>query len=190
MALVKSAMLVDGENLVFRYQSMIQQGYRSRESVIHTLDKLVWVKSIENLWDTDFYRVSYYTSCVGDADAVNNLKKEISNIGFELSGGHLSYYGKIDLTPHVYKKPKSSTKSRLVDINICIDAMRYACSTGTEVVAILSGDGDFCELVKELQRQGRKVCVGAFTSGLAEELTYLPDSFISLDNIFFDIPKE
>ena|SRR3990167_153455 len=186
MALVKSAMLVDGENLVFRYQSMVKDGFKPRESVEHICDKLVWADGIERLWTTDFYRVSYYTSCVGDSLAIDGLKKRISNIGFELSGSQQSYFGKINLSPHVYKKEKSSNKTRLVDINICIDAMRYACSTNTDVIAILSGDGDFAELVKELQRHGKKVCIGAFSSGLAEELTYLPDSFISLDKTFFD----
>ncbi len=179
-------MLVDGENLVFRYQAMVSEGKVPKKSVIHQKDVLVWDRQIQNLWNTDFYRVSYYTSCVGDTDALETLRKKISDINFNVGNGHRSYYGKIDLTPHVYKKAKASTKSRLVDINICIDAMRYACSTGTEVVTILSGDGDFGELVRELQRQGRKVCVGAFSSGLAQELIYLPDSFVSLDELFFE----
>ena len=186
MALVKSAMLIDGENLVFRYQAMIENGFKARKCVSHIKDKFVWATEIEKLWTSDFYRVSYYTSCAGDEIAVDDLKRQISSISYEMKGLHESYFGRIKITPHVYKKRKSSTKSRLVDINICIDAMRYACATSTEVITILSGDGDFCELVRELQRQGKKVCVGAFSSGLEKELTYIPDSFISLDDLFFE----
>lgn len=190
MALVKSAMLVDGENLLFRYQAMLSDGYTPKECVIHESDKYVWSSEIDNIWRTDFYRVTYYTSSVGDDDTLCELRKKIANIDFELSGGHYSYYGKVELTPQVFKKIKASTKSRLVDINICVDAMRYACTTGTEVIAILSGDGDFSELVRELQRQGRKVCVAAFSSGLADELTYLPDNFVCLDQYFFKVQEE
>ncbi len=184
MALVRSVMLADGENLVLRYQELLKTR-EPKADVTHIPDKLVWSKAINNLWNTDFYRVSYYTSCVGDEKMLKELCANISAIEFELTGKAQSYYGKIELSPHVYKKRAKSHKSRLVDINICIDAMRYAYTNSAEVICVLSGDGDFINLIKDIKNSGKKVCVGAFSSGLSDELKYISDHFISLDDVFF-----
>ena len=54
--------------------------------------------------------------------------------------------------PVVFKKPKQSQKTRNVDIQIVIDVMRCAHSDQFEQIYILSGDGDYLPLVRELGR--------------------------------------
>ena len=185
MALVKSILLADGENLSMRYQSLIEAGRIPKPTNVHIRDVFVWQPdwgSLRPLINTDVLRVNYYTSMIGDDDAVQSVCDEISRQSYSGSG---DFYGPCQLFPRVYKKPKKSTKSRLVDINITIDAMRHAYSDAVDVVYLLSGDGDFLHLVEDLARSGKKVCVGAFTSGLEPRLRTSVDRFVLLDDIFF-----
>jgi len=116
MALVKSIIFVDGENLTFRYQALLKEGRKPRSGVVHRADVFVWSPYIGRPGiDTDIIRINYYTSMVGDEDAVTALKELIATQRFH---GFQDYYGPCQLHPRVYKKPQKSTKSRLVDINI------------------------------------------------------------------------
>lgn len=77
-----------------------------------------------------------------------------------------------------------------LDINITIDVMRHAYTDAVDVVYLLSGDGDFVELVSEVARSGKKVCLGALSSGLEPRLRYAVDRFILLDDLFFHPVQE
>lgn len=185
MALVRSILFVDGENLTFRFQSMLESGRQPKASVQHCPDVYVWTSVLghKELIDTDVLRVTYYTSMVGDDDAVATVKGKIADLRYR---GHGDYYGACQLYPRVYKKLKKSTKSRLVDINIVIDIMRFAYSDAVDVVYLFSGDGDFVSLVEEIARSGKKVCVAAFSSGLEPRLVSAVDRFVLLDEFYFE----
>jgi len=190
MSLVKSIIFVDGENLAMRFQSTRDAGRKPQESVVHLPDVFVWntsfgVHGIPGV-DTDVLRVNYYTSIVGDDDKVADTSNQIAAAQYGVSARMRDYYGDCQLTPRIVKKGARSTKSRLVDISIAIDVMRHACGRAIDVAYVFSGDGDFVELVREASRQGVKVCVGAFASGLEPRLRTAVDLFISLDDLFFD----
>ncbi len=184
MALVKSILFVDGENLAMRYQALVESGRQPKPSVIHIPDVFVWQHALGSaVINTDVLRVNYYTSMVGDDDAVAATKDLISAQRYF---GHGDYYGQCQLYPRVYKKPKKSTKSRLVDINITIDVMRHAYTNAVDVVYLFSGDGDFIHLIEEVARSGKKICVSAFSSGLEPRLRAVADRFTLLDEYYFE----
>ena len=186
MALVRSILLVDGENLVMRYQAMLKKtGRKPKANVLHKVDTYVWTSDFgqTKIIRTDLVRINYYTSMVGDDDAVSAVKEELSKIIYTGIG---DFYGSCQLYPRVFKKLKQSTKSRLVDINIVIDAMRHAYSDDVDVVYVFSGDGDFVNLVEDIARSGKRVCVAAFSSGLERRLVTSVDRFVLLDDFFFE----
>lgn len=185
MALVRSILLVDGENLTMRYQAMLAEGRVPKAGVKHSRDVYVWQSSLGGtaIINTDLIRINYYTSVVADDDGVNRFRSEIGEFTYHVDG---DFYGICQLLPRVYKKPKKSTKSRLVDINITIDAMRHAYSNAVDVIYLFSGDGDFVHLVEEIARSGRKVCLAAFSSGLEPRLVSSVDRFTLLDDFYFE----
>lgn len=184
MALVKSIAFVDGENLTMRYQALLKEGRKPSQAVVHLPDVFVWQSNIGRaVIDTDMIRINYYTSMVGDEDAVTATKAAIAAQRYY---GFGDLYGPCQLHPRVYKKPQKSTKSRLVDINITIDMMRHAYTGAVDVAYLFSGDGDFVELVEDIGRSGKRVCVAAFSSGLDPRLRVVADRFFLLDDLYFD----
>jgi uncharacterized LabA/DUF88 family protein len=186
MALVKSILFVDGENLTIGFQSMIdEQGRTPLPQVVHRRDVFVWNRQFNGEGiagiNTDILRVNYYTSAHGDDPTVNAVREEIASNRYNVHG---DFYGSCQLHPRVYKKEARSRKSRLVDINITIDVMRHAYTDAVDVIYLFSGDGDFLELVAEVARRGKKICLGAFSSGLEPRLRSAVDRFILLDNLF------
>lgn len=187
MALVKSILLIDGENLVFRYQAMVKSGKKPKQNVVHIPDVFVWSPDIGKLLAIDVFRAIYYTSTVGDKKKIEELKNQISKVILDTNKSSMdNYYGKTQLIPFVFKKEKKSNKSRLVDIFIAVDAMKYAQIQNMECLAFLSGDSDFLKVYQEVMDIGKKVYLGALSSGCAEELNYSVDYFYDLDKLFFE----
>jgi uncharacterized LabA/DUF88 family protein len=168
-----------------RYQALLASGRTPRTSVKHCPDVYVWASDLgqRDVIDTDLIRINYYTSMVGDDDAVAKVRDEISALRYNMHG---DFYGPCQLYPRVYKKPKKSTKSRLVNINITIDVMRHSYANAVDVVYLFSGDGDFVNLVEEVTRSGKKVCLAAFSSGLEPRLVSSVDRFVLLDDFYFE----
>ncbi|OPX22997.1 MAG: RtsE [Planctomycetales bacterium 4484_113] len=65
------------------------------------------------------------------------------------------------------------------DMGIAIDTINLA--SKVDVIALVSGDGDFTVLVQKLQALGVKVEVYAFPSSTAEELRKIADYYYPLD---------
>ncbi|MCI5150500.1 MAG: NYN domain-containing protein [Candidatus Electrothrix sp. MAN1_4] len=53
-------------------------------------------------------------------------------------------------------------------------------------ILLLSGDGDFVPLVREVVHTSKQMYVGAFSLGLSEALRNEVDMFIDLDPLFFN----
>jgi uncharacterized LabA/DUF88 family protein len=187
MPLVKSVLFIDGENLTMRYQALLETGRLPHEEVIYIPDIFVWNRTFANGSGiqgitTDLLRINYYTSVVGDDDKLNEIRQMIAK---ECYRHHGDVYGTCQLNPRVYKRERRGLKTRLVDINMVIDVMRSSYTADVDVVYLFSGDGDFLHLIEDVVRRGRKVCVGAFSSGLHPALAYTADRFINLDPLFF-----
>jgi len=175
--------LVDGENLVARYQAMAGEGHEPKSEVIHKKDEYVWHPKM--VWHKagDIRRVTYYTSAVGSDNYIIELIKEIRTFRYAAWVGTTKKSGGI--FAKVFKKPKGNHKSRAVDINIVIDSMTEVANRNAGVVCLYSGDSDFVPLIKELMRLGAEVDVKAFSSGLSPLLEISADSFTCLDGLFF-----
>lgn len=65
------------------------------------------------------------------------------------------------------------------DVGITVDAIRIAPSVDT--IVLVSGDGDFLQLVEYLRNQGKRVEVMAFGSTTATKVKKAADEFIDLE---------
>ena len=185
-------MFADGENLVFRYQDMLATGRRPLADVVHVPDCYVWSPRIT--WDLhhpEFQLVNrayYYTSIVGDDNRVASVRRAISQIEYlclpDATSSGVRHHAQ--LVPMVFKKDAQSRKTRNVDIQIVIVVMRFAHSSQFEQIHILSGDGDYLPLIREVARLGKQVRISAFSSGLNPLLQSDVDRFAMLDNAFFE----
>lgn len=180
----RTIFLVDGENLLHRFEDTTRAGRIHDRNVIYSRDRYVWHPRITNHFAHNVLRVSYYTTAVGDEKALDTLASDLRTfkchylIDATMNGACL-------LVPHVFKKEAKNTKTKSVDINITIDALRHAYNKTVDNITLISGDGDYIPLVQELHRSGVSVTLMAFSSGLNPRLKQLPDDFVDLDQFFF-----
>ena len=180
----RTVILADGENLFCRYQEMAEEGRIKKDKVIYHKDGLVWHPDITQVCSLDLLRASYYTTLVGSEDKLDEFRKQLAReiYAFKYSGGA---WGSGTLCPRVFKKEKKKSKTKSVDINITIDALRHTYNNSVDIIFLLTGDGDYIPLIKEIMRQGKLVILGAFSSGLNPDLSHIVDDFFSLDDMFF-----
>ncbi|MEZ5339787.1 MAG: NYN domain-containing protein [bacterium] len=76
------------------------------------------------------------------------------------------------------KRPDGSAKGDW-DMGIAIDSISLM--HRVDVVALVSGDGDFCDLVRHLKAHGVRVEVYGFAGSTSEELRLTASEFIPLD---------
>lgn len=178
---------IDGENLVMRFQAMVEAGALPRKEIVHERDCLVWHPKITTWSIFDFVRINYYTSTTGDSLKVETLKDLISGVEYSYTYTHENEVpeGTANLIPHVFHKPSKNTKARNVDLQISIDVLRAAHLPSIDILYILSGDGDYIPLIQEAARHGKIVWLAAFSSGLNPKLRHHVDVFQSLDELFF-----
>jgi uncharacterized LabA/DUF88 family protein len=65
------------------------------------------------------------------------------------------------------------------DMGIAIDSISMA--DKVDVIAIVSGDGDFCDLIDHLKARGVRCEVFAFPGSVSEKLRYTASEFVPLD---------
>jgi len=184
---------IDGENLVLRYQDMLEEGYEPLNAIKHEKDVYVWHTDVIRSADVgNIIRVNYYTSAQGDETRIVSLSKDIKKIEYVYNGppvGTGGSFGGIQheqfkghIFPHVFKKEAKETRSRLVDISITIDMLHYASRQILDAVYLVSGDGDFIPLIKEVMRRGVRVYLMALSSGLNPKLPISGDEFECVDS--------
>jgi uncharacterized LabA/DUF88 family protein len=186
------AIFADGENLVIRFQKMLAAGRKVLPEVVHIPNCYVWSPRI--VWNRDHAehqlvsRIYYYTSVTGDEPRTAEVRDELSKIEYTChpDATNMSVIHRAQIVPVVFKKLSQSQKTRNVDIQIVIDVMRCAHSDQFEQLYILSGDGDYLPLVKEVSHLGKQVRLGAFSSGLNSELRSNVDRFTLLDSVYFE----
>lgn len=64
------------------------------------------------------------------------------------------------------------------DVGITVDAIKTA--PGVDVIVLISGDGDFIQLVEYLKNQGKRTEVAAFGKSASLRLKEIADEFIDL----------
>ena len=183
----KTMIFADGENLVMRYQEMINHGKKPKKDVLHVQDSFVWSPHVTTWSCFNIVRVSYYTSVTGDENLMQETRDYIANVDYEFSydPDPSVPIASAQIVPFIFKKDRKSRKTRNVDINIVIDIMRHSLSHDPEIIYILSGDGDYMPLIQETMRHGKQVYLSAFSSGLYPQLKSTVDLFKLLDDLFF-----
>jgi uncharacterized LabA/DUF88 family protein len=187
MSIPRTFVFVDGENLVMRYQAMLEAGYEPKKGVIHVPDVFVWHPDMTTWSVMDIQRCLYYTTATGDEPRLKALRSQIAGTNFD----YLHDYGDGvpegtgQLVPRIFHKQSKSRKTRNVDIHIIIDMMRAAHINSTELLLLFSGDGDYLPLIEECMRLGKPTWVASFSSGLHDTLPCAVDLYVTLDDVFF-----
>lgn len=181
----RTLILADGENLLLRFQAVAKGMEQRTDGPIIIPGILIWHHNITRHDHMEVIRASYYTTCVGDTDRVDEVARKIKAIDFTYEAFPGDGLRRGRLCPHVFKKKKNRTKTKSVDIHICIDALRHTYNDSIDNLYLLTGDGDYVPLIQEVMRQGKRVVVAAFSNGLNEQLRTVPDDFIELDSWMF-----
>lgn len=174
---------VDGENLVIRYQDMLNNGRKPLPKTSHERDIFVWNSRIFNEYDKDIIRTTYYTSATGDDRFINEISNRIRQLTFGSGYPKPSVY---PLYPCVYKKVRKEQKAKGVDIQMTVDILTNIYNDNLDIIYLFSGDGDYIPLINEAIRAGKLIYIAAFSSGLNERMRLLADIFINLDGYFFE----
>jgi uncharacterized LabA/DUF88 family protein len=176
---------VDGENIFLRYQEMIKLGRKPRSDNKVIDDCFVWNSLITQKLTWNIKRLSYYTSVSGDDAKVRAIREQISNVIYKCrpdKGSTLT--GQI--VPFVRKKARTSRKESICDIAIAVDVMRACYRDHAPSIWIFSGDGDFIKLFEEVVHSGKKAYASALSSGLNQEIRFVIDEFIPIDEYLFE----
>jgi hypothetical protein len=100
----RTFVLADGENLVFRYQDSLQEGFGKRKETYHIPNVFVWHPSFTKFFFMETIRVSYYTTQVGSENELEQTREKIASYSYDF---HLSGSGPREkgyLCPYVFKK--------------------------------------------------------------------------------------
>lgn len=177
----------DGENLVHRFQDMVKAGRTVAQDTVHCPDLLAWHPEISTYYLCDIVRINFYQTVVGDEPKLDECRQRISAVSYRyralIDEGDTESGG--TLRPRVFKKEGKSVKTKSVDINLTVDALRHALDPRIDAVLLLSGDGDYLPLLREIANRGKQVWLAAFSSGLNKHLKFEADEFIDLDALFF-----
>jgi uncharacterized LabA/DUF88 family protein len=176
--------LIDGENLVVRYQEMLLAGRQAKPDNAHIKDTFIWNHTLLGTpVEAELLRVQYYTSVVGDSDRVEAVRNEIQSQMFTF-GPQKSFEWR-RLRGIVFKKSSKSKKTKNVDLQIVIDALMHSTSRHIETLYLVTGDGDFLPLVDEIMRLGIRVELFSLSSGHSKELSQRVDAFTLVDSKLF-----
>ena len=174
---------VDGENMVFNYQSTLKDNDRTAAiGVIHNENTYVWHPHSFDFSGYEVIRVIYYTFCVGDDTKVEEVKSQIKKLSYvKDQNSVLPTY----LRPSVFKKSKQGKKTKGVDIQMTVDILSNVFYDNVDTVLLVTGDGDFLPIVNEIIRTGKQVILASFEKGLNKSLLNHIDDYIQLDKTYF-----
>ncbi|MHC4584065.1 MAG: NYN domain-containing protein [Planctomycetota bacterium] len=188
----RAMFFIDGENLVLRYQDMLTKGYEPNPAILYEKDVYVWHKDVIRANVGNIIRVNYYTSAQASYEKIDSLSGDIKKIEYHYQGPPVGTGGRLanihhenlkgHIVPHIFKKKEKEARSRLVDISITIDMLHYASLQMLDAVYLISCDGDYIPLIKEVMRRGVKVYLMALSIGLNPKLPISGDEFECIDS--------
>ncbi len=179
---------VDGENLVKRFEAMLEEGRVAGNGVVHKKGVYVWIPATVRVGLHAVSRATYYTYAEGNEEKLRAIREEIKELEFR------QYYvpnepstGKLRKTlyPIVFKKRKNARSGKGVDIQMTLDILSNVYRNNVDTVYLVSGDGDFKPVIDECIRFGKHVHVAALSSGLNPDLKHWADKFTDLDVMYF-----
>ncbi len=190
---------VDGENLTARFSAMVGAGRQPR---VRADDEIRWpvVKHGDSfVWSPatvfgiaadhlELVRAHYYTTFVGGSDVLDEFSEWIGQqfaFRFADGGGQRVVKSAVPLIPRVFHKTARKTRTKSVDINLCVEALEYVHRDAVDAIYLVTGDVDYLPLIEAVMRAGKRVFLAALSSGLSPRLKYGVDRFVPLDDTYF-----
>jgi len=87
------------------------------------------------------------------------------------------------------QRRRNQRQSKGLDIRLCVDLLTHVHRDNTDSVLLLTGDGDFAPVIREVIHSGKQIYVRAFSDGLNPILEKLADGFSTFDNDYFKKPQ-
>lgn len=177
---------VDGENLIFRYQKMLDEGATPNDGVTHQPDAFVWRWGTVKPGLNVIARATYYMYVTGDEQRIQEIKQRIRELTFQQYHRPELRLGGIlrNLYPRVFHKIRRR-KAKGLDIQMTVDILSNLYEDNLDVAYLVTGDGDYFPVIEEIIRKGKQAFVAALSDGLNEELVNRADKFINLDPVYF-----
>lgn len=176
--------LIDGENIVCRYQAMLEAGAIPCFDTTHIRDVFVWNNRFFGQPIVgDVLRVVFYASVVGDDRRVREVREMIQKEMYSYGDARDSSWERLNAV--VVKKERNSRKTKTIDMRICIDALAHTMNQNMDILHLVTGDADYVPLIEEVMRHGIRVKVHALSDGCAASIRTAGDSFTLLDDVLF-----
>lgn len=174
---------IDGENITFSYQRLLDKNHSPKNSVKHSENVYVWEEnSIQFPGLHNIIRANYYTYATGSDENIKEINTEIKSLFYRKhTDSPLPNY----LYPVVFKKEKKEAQSKGVDIQMTVDILSNIYRDNIDTVYLIAGDGDYLPIIDEAIRMGKQVYLSAFSEGLNPKLEHKVDQFFLLDGIYF-----
>jgi uncharacterized LabA/DUF88 family protein len=174
---------IDGENLVFNYQTLLKDQLETNDDIIYEKNVFVWhPNTITDIHQYEILRATYYTYVVGDDVKYKDINNKIKSLYF-FKDNRSSLPN--NLKPCVFKKNKQGTKTKGVDIKMTVDILSNVYHDNLDAVCLIAGDGDYLPIIEEVMRNGKQVYLASFSKGLNPNLLNHVDKYIEIDNVYF-----
>ncbi len=161
------AIFVDGSNL---YNGMRENLRNTRVNLAELIQQL--------LRDRPLFRTYYYNAPLTE------------DYDEELREGQARFFDSLRRIPYVtvrfgklHRRPDGSMVEKGIDVAIAVEALSLAYQNAYDTALIVSGDGDYVELVEAIKRQGKHVESAMFRNQSAGSLLEHVDLFQNLDEL-------
>lgn len=161
---------IDGSNL---YNGMRDNLSSTRFNLQELIKQLGQNSSKRNV-----VRAYYYNAVLTD-DYDNNLRE-----------GQQRFFESLRRIPYVtvrlgrlHKREDGTLVEKGIDVAIAVETLTLAYEDAYDTALIVSGDGDYVELVEALKRKGKHVEVAMFRNQSAGVLIEHVDMFVPLDDL-------
>ncbi|HRN17979.1 MAG: NYN domain-containing protein [Trueperaceae bacterium] len=161
------AIFVDGSNL---YNGMRENLRNTRVNLAELIQQL--------LRDRPLFRTYYYNAPLTE------------DYDEELREGQARFFDSLRRIPYVtvrfgklHRRPDGSMVEKGIDVAIAVEALSLAYQNAYDTALIVSGDGDYVELVEAVKRLGKHVEAAMFRNQSAGSLLEHVDLFQNLDEL-------
>lgn len=161
------AVFIDGSNL---YNGMRENLRNTRFNLSELVHQLVRNRTL--------FRVYYFNAPLTD------------DYNEELREGQQRFFDSLQRIPYVtvrfsrlHRRQDGSLVEKGTDVAIAVEALSLAYNDTYDTAVLISGDGDYVELLEELKRRGKHVECAMFRNQSAGILMEHADVFRSLDEL-------
>ena len=161
------AIFVDGSNL---YNGMRENLRNTRVNLAELIQQL--------LRDRPLFRTYYYNAPLTE------------DYDEELREGQARFFDSLRRIPYVtvrfgklHRRPDGAMVEKGIDVAIAVEALSLAYQDAYDTALLVSGDGDYVELVEAIKRQGKHVECAMFRNQSAGTLLEHVDLFQNLEEL-------